>query len=145
MVGTDYSIVVKKENLQKIKFMVWCTHTHTWNLNTDFFYFSTKKIRNDIHSQNSLEVNHNRFTRQKQSDFKLLVKRWKCIQSMFYFSAQLYNHVTWGFWASSLMTQPGPLEVVLRRTSSRLSLPVEFKILHRAGAPYKSRELMLDA
>ena len=37
------------------------------------------------------------FTRQKQSDFKLLVKRPKCIHSMFYFSAQLYNHAAWGF------------------------------------------------
>ena len=60
--------------------------------------FFHNQISNDIDLKASLKVNHDKFTRQNQSAFKLpLVKTEKGKQSMFYFSAQLCNLLTWGF------------------------------------------------
>ena len=60
--------------------------------------FFHNQISNDIDLKESLKVNHDKFTRQNQSAFKLpLVKTEKGKRSMFYFSAQLYNQLAWGF------------------------------------------------
>ena len=61
-----------------------------WSLT--FFH---NQISNDIDLKASLKVNHDKFTRQNQSAFQLPLEKGK--QSMFYFSAQLCNLLTWGF------------------------------------------------
>ena len=69
--------------------------------------FFHNQIRNDIHLKESLKVNHNKFTRQNQSAFKLpRVKTEMGKQSMFYFSALLYNQLV----GASVITQSGRLE-----------------------------------